>query len=48
VGVQKEIATDMLHHIPFRYITMPVPQHIALLYEKVMPLLIIPKSTFRS
>jgi hypothetical protein len=48
VGVQKEIATDILHHIPFRYITMPLPQHILLLYEKVLPLINIHKSTFLS
>jgi hypothetical protein len=48
VGVQKEISTDILSHTPFRYITMPVPQHIVLLYETVLPLRNIPKSTLRS
>jgi hypothetical protein len=48
VGVQKEITTDILRYIPFRYIAMQVTQHIVQLYEKVLLFINIRKSKFRS
>jgi hypothetical protein len=49
MGVNAESNNNKyLFNFPFRYITILVPQHIVLLYGNLLPLINIPKSTFRS
>jgi hypothetical protein len=45
--VQKDIAKNILHHIPVQYMTMRVSQQTVLLHEKVLPLIMTSTSTFR-
>jgi len=47
LGVQKEIATNILGHIPVRYIQCDFHNKTSFLMKKVLPLINICTSTFR-